>query len=227
MKIIIAKEVFEKFHPQFAIAFLQVNSFDPQSKLEESCHLLQEQERLVQLLFHKNTKKYHELISNWRVVVEGLKGKHYSTSLEKIMRTVLSKRTLATKNSLQNLVYYIALKYFVPVGIDDSKSIDHDLTFSIATGVEKGGSFRKLKKGELYYKDKKGIIATRLDYWKSSRTKLRKNSTAALIHIEAVPPITLENLKKMAQELSTLLKTFCYARTKLVILVKEDNQRVF
>src|SRR3989338_2022725 len=147
MKITSLKNIFKEL-PQLHLAFLRVQNVDPTNRLSESQHLLQEQEKFMQMMFHKDSKKYHELVSTWTMAMEDTKGKakHYATSLEKMMKKVLAKKTLTTHNVVENLIHFMALKYLVPIGFDDYDKIRNTLTFTLS------------KKKELVYTDKKGVI---------------------------------------------------------------------
>lgn len=225
MKITLKKEVFQKFHPQFQIAFLLAQGLDNQAKLKESRHLLQEVEVMVPLLFHPDTLKTHSLLSPWATLQHELdpRAAHYQTSLEKLLAQVLKKKKIQARDTLTNLLNYISLKHLVPLTVDDFHKLKGSLTFQLSTGKERASLLKKLKKNALYYRDQKNILGLKLDYWKSSKTKPDKKTTAYLIHLEALPPITPQKLKQITQELSNLIKTFCSGKTKIFILHKNKN----
>ncbi|MEK6968996.1 MAG: hypothetical protein AABW48_01060 [Nanoarchaeota archaeon] len=226
MDIRIKKEVFHRY-PNLKIAFIAVTDIDNRTKLKESKHLLNEAEKLVRLTFNKETVKSHHLISPWAVARQefGRKAKHYQTSVEKLLEKVLSGKSVAAKDTLTNLIHYLALKNIVPFAIDDLKKINKEFTFSIATGKEKKRLSPDLTEGIFYCHDSKTILGTKLDYWKNPKTALSTKSTAALIHLDALPPLTTKKIKEVVDEAGNLISGFCGGKAKMFILDKKNNHK--
>ncbi len=221
----INKEVFSNFNSKLKIAVIKADNLDNHLKLEESVHLLREVEQMTQMTFHKTKVKDHSLIEPWRVAQEefGKKARHYHTSVEQLLRTVLAQKSVATKDVLTNLTHYLSLKYVVPFGLDDANKITGDLTFSLSTGKERVGTLKNVKKGELYYADDKNILGTKLDYWKSGKTALTPYSFSAIIHLEVLPPVKSKELNQIIKETKDLIATFCEADVKTAVLHKGKN----
>lgn len=224
MKITIKPEVFKGFHKELKLALIFVTEMDNKTKVDESKHLLKEVENLERLTFHKDNFEFHHLISPWKLAKLrfGNKAHHYSTSLEKLLSLVLKGRTAAKENVLTNVMNYIALKHLVPYGLDDFQAIKDDLTFDTVS-TSKKGILRNLKKGDLYYFDQKGILGTKLDHWKNPRTKVGVKSGSALVHIEALPPVTKKKLQQIAKEAASVIESFCRSKTKILILDKVNK----
>ncbi|HIJ98248.1 MAG TPA: hypothetical protein VJH68_04220 [Candidatus Nanoarchaeia archaeon] len=225
MKISIKPEVFEKFNKNLKIAFIKVEQVDNQIKVAEARHLLQEVEKLVRLNFHKKQIKDNSFIEPWALAQLEFGGKahHYHTSVERLLKTVLSGKTVAKTDTIDNILHYIALKYVVPVSVDDFHKIEGDLTFDVVKSAGKKGLLKSLKRGELYYHDAKGILGTQVDYWKNKRTEVSRDSDANLIHLTALPPVTTSDLKKIAQESASMIEAFCSAKTQLFILSRRER----
>jgi DNA/RNA-binding domain of Phe-tRNA-synthetase-like protein len=225
MKVIIKKEVFKKFHPEFRVAFILAEKVDDKTKLKESNELLKEIRDMIYLLFRKESIKSHHLISPWAVIQQEFngKGKHHHTSLEKLLTKIIKKRKVKTSSVLINLVKYLSLKHMVPVTVDDFDKIKGSLTFGLSSGKERIKLLKGLNKNTLFYQDKKGILGKKLDFWKSSRTNPGRKTKAYLIHIEALPPVSGKKLKEIVNDLSGLIDSFCCGKTKLVILNKRKN----
>ena len=222
MKIALDKEIFVKY-PQLKVGFIYAWGIDNRTNLKESIHLLRDVEDAVRLSFHKETVKNHYLISPWAVAQEefGKEAKHYQTSVEKVLQKVLQRKKIAATNVVTNILNYIALKHIIPIGVDDTAEVQGDITFSVATGKEKKGVLQKLKQGELYYHDEKGILGTKLDYWKNTRTKLIPTSVFGLVHLEALPPLTPKKVQAILKETTDLIQSFCGGKTKVLLLDKK------
>ncbi len=225
MDIYIKKEVFKKY-PNLKIAFILVQGINNKAKIKESKHLLNDAEKLVRLTFNKETVKSHHLISPWAVIRQefGNKAKHYNTSVERLLEKVLQGKSAAARDVLTNIVHYLALKHIVPFAVDDFKKINKELIFSIATGKEKKNLLQKLAAGMLYYRDSKTVLGTKLDYWKNSKTALSTKSTAALIHLEALPPLTTKKIEEIVTEAENLILSFCGGTAEIFILNKNVNR---
>lgn len=226
MKIKIAPKVFEKFHPQFEVAFILARGVDNVSRLKESLHLLGEAEQYVHLTFHKENVRNHYLISPWAVAREefGKKARHYQTSVEKLLGKVLARKNIKAGDTLTNLCRYLSLKHILPAAVDDLGKIEGDLVFSLSSGREKKGPLKGMPAGTLYYHDNKDILGTKLDYWKSGKTALDGKTRNVLIHIEALPPVTPQKLKEVAAGMESLVKNFCGGQTKVFILSKRKKE---
>lgn len=229
MKITLSKDIFKIINSQFRIAFILVQNANNNITNHEAQHLLKETAQLTKLTFHKDSYKTHHLILPWKVAQQefGPKAIHYRTSLEHLMQKVSLHKKIPQDNTITTLTNYLSLKYLIPMGVDDISKIDKNLTFQIASGKEKLNFLTSLKPGTLYYKDNTHILGTKLDFWKNNKTKPTKKTTSALIHIEALPPITNAKLKEIVEETNSLLKTFCNAKTKIIILDKKKNSFTF
>tara|TARA_Y100000310_G_C20626372_1_gene786128 strand:+ start:229 stop:894 length:666 start_codon:yes stop_codon:yes gene_type:complete len=217
--------VFSKFNPDFKLVVFKLTGIDNETKLKEAHHLLNEVEELTRLTSNKENMKNHYLISPWVVAQQkfGEKAKHYHTSLERLMNKVLKNKTVADNEVLTNLLRYISLKYFVPIGVDDQEKVQGNLTFELATGKEKISPLKTIKKEALYYHDQKNVLGTKLDYWKSKRTLLTRSSTSALIHFEILPPLDKKQMDPILKETKELIKVFCGGKIKTLVLDKKKS----
>lgn len=226
MRILIKKEVFQKFHPDFKVAFILASDLDNQTKVKEAQELLQEIEEMTLFLFPSPTFKAHSSISPWAIAQQKVGSSSYHTSLEKLLKKVLKRKKIKSPEVLPNLLNYLSLKYLIPVAWDDFHKIKKELVFQLAKGTEKLTLFKKLKKGALYYRDKENILGLKLDFWKSSQTKPDKRTTCYLIHLDALPPFTLKKLREIVKELCLLIETFCQGKTKTFFLSKKKNSLI-
>jgi DNA/RNA-binding domain of Phe-tRNA-synthetase-like protein len=225
MKFSINKEVFEDFNPKFKVLLISAKNIDNQTKIKESLNLLDEISELIKLTFNKETIKNHHLISPWAVAQEefGDKARHYHTSVEKLIKNVVSNKSVRTTDVLTNVLRYLSLKHIVPFGVDEYNKIVGDVNFSLASGREKAGPLRTVKKGALYYQDKSKVLGTKLDFWKNKSTGLTKHSQDALIHFEILPPIDAKKLNALKKDASDLVKIFCGGNVKVEVLDKKKK----
>ena len=224
MIISIDKSVFSAF-PKLSIAVIIARGLNNKKKLKEAKHLLNETGKVIRLTFNEDSVKTHHLVKPWDVAREefGKSARHYHTSVEKLLKGMLKNKTVQTSDTLTNLLRCLALRHIIPFGIDDLDEIEGGIAFKTASGKEKSKALRKLEKGEIYYMDRKEVLGAKLDYWKNPKTSLTSKSTNALVHFEALPPITPKKLKEIAKEAAELIETFCGGKTRVVVLDKNKN----
>lgn len=219
MKAILRARVFRSL-PDFKLGLVHIRGVDNFAELDESKHLLTEASEMVKLTFSADTAGTHELIAPWKVaqLEFGARARHYHTIVEKLMNKVLRKQSVMHNDVISNLVNFVSLKRLVPIGVDDVDSLAGDVVFDIAQGTEKFGKVRRVKKGALFYRDAKGVIATKMDYNRVSRTMLSKKSTSVLIHIDALGPVGKRDLQKILKEIEDLVNGFCGGTACSIIL---------
>ena len=228
MKVTITKDLFRK-HPKFHLGLIKIEEINPTKQFQEARLLLKETEQLTRLLFAKDTLKNHHLISPWAVAQRefGKQAKHYHTSVERLVKKVIKKRSVVGKDTITTLVNYLTIKHLIPMTVDDYSLLKGNLTFNVAKGGEKVGRFGKVMKNALYYRDRDSVLGTKLDYWKSNETKVARDTTSILVHIEALPPITSTKVKEITKEVSNLLTSFCGGKAKTFVLNKKKSSVTF
>ncbi len=221
MNITIKQKVFKK-HPKLRIGFLVLSEINNKQHYRESKHLLKESTHLIQLTFNKDTLKSHLLINPWAVAQEkfGKKAKHYQTSVERLIQRVLRKNNVVSGNTLINLIRHESLRHVVPIGADDFFKVAGDITFDISSGRERKGMLTKSKQGDIYYKDDKGILGTKLDYWKSTRTQVSKYSVKTLVHFQFLPPVSVSEQRRIMNEARELIQTSVGGKVDMAVLTK-------
>lgn len=227
MIVKINKSVFNKY-PDLRVGFLIITKANNFSRLKEAYHLLKEIEEFTRFTFHKENLKNHYMISPWETArfEFGKNYKHYNTSVENLIKDIKKRKTTKTKDVISTLLNYIQLKHIVPAGLDDLDKIVGNITYSVSRGTEKVDILRKIKKGALYYKDEKGILGTKLDYWKTKRTKPTDRSDNILVHFDFLPPITNKKSNEIIKEFKELVKTFCKAKVTIFTLKKSKISKI-
>ncbi len=217
MNITIQRSVFSRF-PQLKVGLLHCTGINNQQNVLKSKQMVREMAQLMRLTYTKDTIKTHHLLSPWTAAkIHFGNPTHYHTSLEKLLQNILRRKDITTRDTVTNLMYYISLKNLVPISVDDADKIKGRITFRLATGSERKRVL-KLRKGDIFYADQKGPLGAKLEYWKSSRTKLTQHSTSLLIHLDALPPISAKKAREILKELKGLIATFCGGTSKISLL---------
>ena len=176
--------------------------------------------------------KEHPFIVPWRNAYRtfGAKPKKHLSSIENLIRRVVKSNSVPTINNLVDLYNAVSLKYLIPIGGEDLDTISGGIELTIADDNEKkiillGESDPKSpKEGEVIYRDDKGAFCRRWNWKEADRTKLTHQTHNAVLVLEALPPITREQLTQATEQLANLIEKYCGGKTRLAILDKDSNQ---
>ena len=227
MKIEIDKKVFDGFHQKFMVGVIWCKGVDNSGNPADIYEMLRDVEELIRVNFTSITIKTHNLITAWQAAVAhfGEKAKHYQSNVERMLKSILDGEGIKSENKLVDLCNFISLKYLVPVGVNDSKKIAGNLSFTIASGKEKFHIDRKTvhpEAGELILRGSVEVLSRKLDYRQTPRALVSKSTKNAVVHIEAVPPVSEQKLANITEELAGLARIFCGGKVKRAVLSNKN-----
>jgi len=229
MAIKISKKILEKY-PELNIGVVIAKNLDNSKYNEEISQMIREIEKKTREEIDPEKVKEIPIIAKWREIYKsfGAKPGEYRNSVEALIKRVL-KTELYKINALVDIYNYISIKHIMTVGGEDIEGIEGDLILDFAKGDEDfiplGEQENKSPwKGEVVYKDDKGIICRCWNWREGDRTKLTKNTKNAIIVIENLLPENNEKLKKALKELKGLLGKYCNADCEIKILNKENSE---
>lgn len=229
MNVSIDKSVFDKFNEQFAVGIIHCSKLNNSGSPVDIHEMLRDVEELIRINFNPSTLQTHQLISAWDSAVAhfGDKAQHYQSNVERMMLDILDSKDIPSKNKMVDLCNFISLKNIIPLGLTDTSKISGSLTFTLAKGSEKfepDGKLESLESGELILRDDNDVLARKLDYRTSSKADVDKKTKEAIVHIEAIPPITKDKLEAVTDELAGLIRIFCGGKIKKKILNKDKAE---
>ncbi len=151
----------------------------------------------------------------------------FPPSAQALIKRVVKGGQLPSINPLVDLYNVISLRYVVCAGAEDTDLCEGDVRLAYAEGTEQFLPLGEAAedppvKGELVYKDDKGVICRKLNWREGDRTKITNNSKNAIIVVEGFPPLTKEKLQSILEELAQLVQQYCKAQTRIAILDKEQ-----
>ena len=171
-------------------------------------------------------------ILRWREAYArfGAKPSKYPSSIEALIKRVTDDKEIPHINSLVDLYNYFSLKYVTPIGGEDIDKFFGDVELTYAEG---GECFRpigtvdikQVKPGEVIYKDRGGVICRRWNYREAERTKLTKEARNALIVLEDLNDIPIEDFEKILYEFQDLIERYIGGDVAVYIL-NEDNSEI-
>ena len=235
MKLSATPEFFELF-PEARIALVIVRGMDNHPREAVSlAPLLRDAQATVVARLQGGPLTDHARIHCWREAYRafGAKPKDYPSSIENLARRALKGEPLRSINPLVDLYNVVSLTHLLPAGGEDLDAIEGDIVLTRASSAEPpakllGESEEKAPKpGEVIYKDNRGAICRRWNWKEAERTKLTEKTRNAILVLEAVPPISHEELEAAAKELERLVLEHCGGQARVELLDRQRPEVVF
>ncbi len=234
MKIEMTNSFLEKF-PDTTIGVVIARRINNNGSDQEILGLLKSAESGLSEKIGDTSVSEHAHIAPWRDAYRsfGAKPKKYPSSIENLVRRVSKGESVRHINKLVDIYNYISLKYILPIGGEDLKSIDGDLLLAIASENEVPVKLlgetneRSPYADEVIYKDDTGTICRRWNWKGADRTKLTKDTTDAVFIIEAIPPIKSQLIEAAVGDLSELIQKFCGGSTSVYLLNNQNSSIEF
>jgi DNA/RNA-binding domain of Phe-tRNA-synthetase-like protein len=170
----------------------------------------------------------HPRISIWREAYRkfGAKPKKYPSSIENLVRRVLKGEDIRPISKVVDIYNTVSLRHLLPVGGEDLAQIVGDIHLTIAGNDEPSVKLlgevdpRAPKAGEVIYKDDIGAICRRWNWKEADRTKITEATTRAVLVIESLPPVSLQELENAMTDLTSRLEQYCDARLASEVLTE-------
>jgi len=169
-------------------------------------------------------------IAAWREAyrIFGVKAKDYPSSIEALYKRVTRGGSVSGINPLVDIYNYISLKYMLPAGGEDTDKMEGDLELTYASASEKPvvvlgrDEEQAPAEGEVIYKDNAGTICRRWNWREVARTILTEDTKNCILVLEALNPVTDDELRAAQQELGELVQKYCGATIQHFMLDKDS-----
>ena len=224
MKLKIDTKIFEKF-PELKIGVVTANNIDNRGVSDEIMQLIREKEKEIRENYDTETLSQHPKIHSWREAYSsfGAKPKRYKSSVESLYRMILKGLDLRHINKIVDLFNYISIKHTMPAGGDDMEKVDGDVTLRFAVGDEPFTALNSqeretAKEGEVVYADSKEVLCRRWNWRECDKTKMTEDTKDVILVVEALPPVTREELEEVVEDLSRLITEYCGGEIRTDIL---------
>lgn len=170
----------------------------------------------------------HPRLSSWRAAFRrfGAKPADNRPALEALVRRVLRGDELPYINSVVAAMNAISLQYLLPCGGDDIDRVAGDYGLRVAKGDEiftpfLGGEVEHPEPGEVILADEARVMCRRWIWRQGNETKVTEETRRVSIDVDILPPASVDEGLRAAEELSAWLGRFCGARTRMAILDKD------
>ncbi len=159
----------------------------------------------------------------------------YPSSIEALVKRVRRGDDVPYINTLAAIGNSVSLRYLVPIGghATDVMSPDGELRLGFATGAEEFTPFggapenRRIEHpepGEVIFTYNTSTVLCRRWTWRQGEfSKLQRTTTAAVINVDGLPPVTRADVEAISNDLATLAGMYCgNAPTEVKILSEES-----
>jgi DNA/RNA-binding domain of Phe-tRNA-synthetase-like protein len=155
-------------------------------------------------------------LAAWRSVFRsfGVEPTQYRSSAEALLRRLTKKGDIPSINLLVDLVNLVSIRYALPVAVFDTRTLQGAITVHFAGGSERYTTLGQdqvehPEPGEVVFSDvTKLVIARRWCWRQSDQSAAQKDTTQAIITVEAHHAGGKEDVGAALHDLLTLLGTY-------------------
>ncbi|KAI7084672.1 hypothetical protein KC356_g6538 [Hortaea werneckii] len=203
----IAPQVFQ-LRPDYRALLIAVEGIKPASSDEESEARLREAEESARERLTKKPVTELEHIASWREAYKGFGAKpnKYRNSLEALTRR--AEAGLPRVNRLTDIYNALSVKHQIPFGGEDLDKYAGAPKLIVSTGTEEFTTtangetiVERPEAGEVLWCDDAGVTCRRWNWRQGPRTALSDSSSRVLFILDALAPVSDEELHVTADEL--------------------------
>ncbi len=191
----VAPEVFARF-PGVRIGIVVARGMDNAAPRAELVAELRAAEDRVRRSLAGVEIAAHPAVAPWREAYRafGAQPKKHRSSLESLLRRVLSGEPIPSILPLVDLYNRVSLDHLLPAGGEDLDRLSGALVLRFAGAEEPAVRLlgdpepRRPAEGELIYADEEGAVCRRWNWREADRTKLTPRTRNAVLVLEALAP---------------------------------------
>jgi DNA/RNA-binding domain of Phe-tRNA-synthetase-like protein len=223
---------FVALFPDALIGLVMVSGINNKTSGAESAEILERQVAETAGRLPDEDMAALPSIAPWRAAYAqfGVKPSKVRSSIENLLRSAKSGR-LRSINPLVDLYNSVSLAYQLPVGGEDLDQIEGDIVLTRAAGSEHfvplgGTETEPPPPGAVIYRDDAGVICSCWNWREADRTKLTEETNRAVLVIEAIPPVTREELELALTALGNRITAHLGGGHRILILDRENREAV-
>jgi DNA/RNA-binding domain of Phe-tRNA-synthetase-like protein len=171
----------------------------------------------------------HPKIEAWREAYRslGVKPTEFRPSMEALVRRVLKKDPLPAISAIVDLGTLISIRRLVPIGAHATDQLTADMDLRLATGGEIFEPFgtelvEHPNPGEIIFAEGQTVLTRRWTWRQSKHTLILPETTAVEFNVDALPPVTDEEIEQIFSEIGELLEKYCGGRVRHGILSRNN-----
>ncbi len=194
--------------------------------------MMRDAEGSVRDRLEKDRLADHPRISSWREAYRsfGAKPSKFRSSIEAMVRRVLSNNELPTINTLVDIGNVLSLRYLVPTGGHAIDEVEEDIILRPANGDETFVPFGSDQAehpipGEIVFVEGNTVLTRRWSWRQANHTLTLPTTTAIEFNVDGLPPVPENEVKDICQETMAMVARFCGGDMRFEIL-SQHNPRI-
>ena len=226
----ISQEIFDKYQGYargVVLAFNVHNNPSPQSliqRLRQAEASVRDQTGIENLAEHPRIKPWREAYKAF-----GAKPSEFRSSVEAMTRRVLRNDQLPSINALVDIGNLVSLQHLVPVGGHSMDELTQDIALRLATGDEDFMPFGSTEiehplPGEVIFVEGNTVLTRRWTWRQANHTLTLPETQSIEINIDRLPPVELEEIHAIANQVMGLVEEFCGGIMRYEILSASHSQ---
>ncbi len=226
----ISSDIFDKYSGyarRVVLAFGVHNDRSP----EKLVQLLREAEASVRAQANLEMIAEHPRIKPWREAYKafGAKPSEFRSSIEAMARRALRGDQLPSINALVDIGNIVSLQHLVPVGGHSMDELTQDISLCLAIGEEEFVPFGLTEvehplPGEVIFVEGNTVLTRRWTWRQANYTLTLPETTSLEFNIDRLPPVELEEVHVIANQVMGLVEEFCGGKMRYEILNADHRQ---
>jgi len=226
----ISQDIFDKY-PGYSRGVVLAFEVHNGSSPEPLIRMLREAEASVRKQASIENIAEHPRIKPWREAYKafGAKPSEFRASVEAMARRALRNEQLPSINALVDIGNIVSLQHLLPVGGHSMDELTQDISLRLATGVETFIPFGSEESehplpGEVVFAEANTVLTRRWTWRQANHTLTLPETHSIEINIDRLPPVELEEIHSIANQLIGLVQQFCGGRLRYEILSVENRE---
>jgi DNA/RNA-binding domain of Phe-tRNA-synthetase-like protein len=173
----------------------------------------------------------HPRIKAWREAYKafGAKPSEFRSSVEAMARRSLRNDLLPSINALVDIGNIVSLEHLVPVGGHSLDELTQDISLRLATGEEDFVPFGSTETehplpGEVIFVEGNTVLTRRWTWRQANHTLTLPETRSIEINIDRLPPVELEEVHAIANQVMGLVNEFCGGKMRYEVLDANHQQ---
>jgi DNA/RNA-binding domain of Phe-tRNA-synthetase-like protein len=226
----ISQEIIDKF-PAYArgvVLALGVHNGESPKRLVQ---LLREAEESVRAQANLELIAEHPRIRPWREAYKafGAKPSEFRSSIESMARRALRGDQLPSINALVDIGNIVSLQHLVPVGGHSIDELTQDISLRLANGDEDfvplgSTEVEHPNPGEVIFAEGETVLTRRWTWRQANYTLTLPETMSIEINIDRLPPVELEEVHAIANQVMGLVEEFCGGKMRYEVLKANHRQ---
>lgn len=228
MKIKISPEVFAKF-PEYRRGLVIAHGIQNGPSPDELIVRLREAESALCGQLAPENIATHPKIESWREAYRalGVKPTEFRPSMEALVRRVLKKDPLPAISKIVDLGNLVSIRHLVPIGAHAIDQLTDDMDLRAASGAEIFEPFgsdlvEHPNPSEFIFAEGQTVLTRRWTWRQSKHTLILPGTTAVEINVDALPPVTDQEIEIIFSEITGLIKKYCGGELRYGVLSRDN-----